>query len=141
MAHRDQVELADVSPKQIVSVATACIPFLENDDASRALMGANMQRQAVPLLNPHSPYVGTGMEHRIARDSGSACICTGNGVVTYVDAKANSACMSCRNSAVPTPAPASISGRSSSMANALNAGIFWLTVLRWKKANWLWVRM
>ncbi len=86
MAHRNQVELADVSPKQIVSVATACIPFLENDDASRALMGANMQRQAVPLLNPHSPYVGTGMEHRIARDSGSACICTGNGVVTYVDA-------------------------------------------------------
>ena len=86
MARRDQVELADVSPKQIVSVATACIPFLENDDASRALMGANMQRQAVPLLNPHSPYVGTGIEHRIAKDSGSAVTCVGDGVVTYVDA-------------------------------------------------------
>ena len=86
MARREQVELADVSPKQIVSVATACIPFLENDDASRALMGANMQRQAVPLLNPHSPFVGTGIEHRIARDSGSACRSASNGIVTYVDA-------------------------------------------------------
>ena len=73
MVSIDEVELCDVSPKQIVSVATACIPFLENDDCTRALMGANMQRQAVPLLNPHSPYVGTGMEHRIARDSGSSC--------------------------------------------------------------------
>lgn len=86
MARRDEVELADVSPKQIVSVATACIPFLENDDASRALMGANMQRQAVPLMNPHSPYVGTGIEHRIAKDSGSGVVCTEEGVVTYVDA-------------------------------------------------------
>ncbi len=86
MVKREQVELADVSPKQIVSVATACIPFLENDDASRALMGANMQRQAVPLLNPHSPYVGTGIEHRIAKDSGAGVVCTEDGVVTYVDA-------------------------------------------------------
>lgn len=83
----DEVELADVSPRQIVSVATACIPFLENDDASRALMGANMQRQAVPLLNPHSPYVGTGIEHRIATDAGSGCIATGDGLVTYCDAQ------------------------------------------------------
>ncbi len=86
LSNRDQVELADVSPKQIVSVATACIPFLENDDASRALMGANMQRQAIPLLRPNSPYVGTGIEHRVATDSGSALIATGNGVVSYVDA-------------------------------------------------------
>jgi DNA-directed RNA polymerase subunit beta len=81
-----EVELADVSPKQIISIAAGCIPFLENDDASRALMGANMQRQAVPLLDPHSPYVGTGIEHAIARDAGAGLVATGDGVVTYVDA-------------------------------------------------------
>ena len=86
MAKREDVELADVSPKQIVSVAAACIPFLENDDASRALMGANMQRQAVPLLNPHSPYVGTGMETKIGHDSGTAVVANEDGVVTYADA-------------------------------------------------------
>ena len=86
MVDRSQVDYADVSPRQIVSVATACVPFFENDDCTRALMGANMQRQAVPLMNPHSPFVGTGMEHVIARDSGSACVATGPGVVTYVDA-------------------------------------------------------
>ena len=86
MVDRSQVDYADVSPRQIVSVATACVPFLENDDCTRALMGANMQRQAVPLMNPHNPFVGTGMEHVIARDSGSACVATGPGVVTYVDA-------------------------------------------------------
>ena len=86
MVNKEDVELADVSPKQIVSVAAACIPFLENDDASRALMGANMQRQAVPLLNPHSPYVGTGIESKIAKDSGAALVSTVNGVVTYADA-------------------------------------------------------
>ena len=86
MADKADVELADVSPKQIVSVAAACIPFLENDDASRALMGANMQRQAVPLLRPHSPYVGTGIESKIARDSGTGLIAHDEGVVTYVDA-------------------------------------------------------
>ena len=86
MVDRDQVDYADVSPRQVVSVATACVPFLENDDGHRALMGANMQRQAVPLLNPHSAYVGTGMEHAIARYSGAACIATADGVVTYVDA-------------------------------------------------------
>lgn len=83
---REKVQLADVSPKQIVSVAAACIPFLENDDASRALMGANMQRQAVPLLNPHSPFVGTGIESKIARDSGSGVISQHDGVISYVDA-------------------------------------------------------
>ena len=86
LSPREDVELVDVSPKQIVSVATAAIPFLENDDASRALMGANMQRQAVPLVKPDSPYVGTGIEHRIAKDSGSAIVCEEDGVVTYVDA-------------------------------------------------------
>ncbi len=82
---RENVELADVSPKQIVSVATAAIPFLENDDASRALMGANMQRQAIPLIKPDSPYVGTGIEYRVAKDSGSAIISESEGVVNYVD--------------------------------------------------------
>ncbi len=86
LARREDVELADVSPKQIVSVAAACIPFLENDDASRALMGANMQRQAVPLLRPHAPYVGTGIEAKIARDSGTGLICHDEGTVTFVDA-------------------------------------------------------
>ncbi|HKM23564.1 MAG TPA: DNA-directed RNA polymerase subunit beta [Erysipelothrix sp.] len=86
LAARDTVELIDVSPQQIVSVATAAIPFLENDDASRALMGANMQRQAVPLLIPDSPYVGTGIEHRIAKDSGSAVVADADGIVKYVDA-------------------------------------------------------
>ncbi|MBR4454938.1 MAG: DNA-directed RNA polymerase subunit beta [Solobacterium sp.] len=86
MADRDMIDYADVSPRQIVSVATSCVPFLENDDCTRALMGANMQRQAVPLLSPHSPFVGTGIEHRIARDSGAACVATAPGTVTYVDA-------------------------------------------------------
>ena len=86
LARREDVELADVSPKQIVSVAAACIPFLENDDASRALMGANMQRQAVPLLRPHAPYVGTGIEAKIAKDSGTGLICHDEGTVTFVDA-------------------------------------------------------
>ena len=72
---RERVDYMDVSPKQVVSAATACIPFLENDDSNRALMGANMQRQAVPLLNPEAPLVGTGMEHVNARDSGAAVIC------------------------------------------------------------------
>ncbi|MDO4940892.1 MAG: DNA-directed RNA polymerase subunit beta [Erysipelotrichaceae bacterium] len=86
LADRNEVELADVSPKQIVSVAAACIPFLENDDASRALMGANMQRQAVPLLRPHAPYVGTGIEAKIAKDSGAGLIANEDGTVTYADA-------------------------------------------------------
>lgn len=87
MAKPENVDFIDISPKQIVSVATSCIPFLENDDATRALMGANMQRQAVPLLNPHTPYVGTGMEYQAARDSGAAVVAKEDGIVTYVDAK------------------------------------------------------
>ena len=69
---KEKMDYMDVSPKQVVSAATACIPFLENDDSNRALMGANMQRQAVPLMNPEAPFVGTGMEHVAARDSGAA---------------------------------------------------------------------
>ncbi len=87
LVRKEEVDYVDVSPKQIVSVATACIPFLENDDAQRALMGANMQRQAIPLLKPSSPYVGTGLERIIARDSGSAVVCKEDGVVTYVDSR------------------------------------------------------
>ena len=87
MAKPEEVDFIDISPKQIVSVATSCIPFLENDDATRALMGANMQRQAVPLLNPHTPFVGTGMEYQAARDSGAAIVAKADGLVTYVDAK------------------------------------------------------
>ncbi len=82
-----RVQLMDVSPKQIVSVATALIPFLEHDDANRALMGANMQRQAVPLLRPETPIVGTGMEYRAAKDSGSLIVADEAGTVTSVDAK------------------------------------------------------
>ncbi|MER2169416.1 MAG: DNA-directed RNA polymerase subunit beta [Psychrobacillus psychrodurans] len=84
---RDQIDYMDVSPKQVVSAATACIPFLENDDSNRALMGANMQRQAVPLLNPEAPFVGTGMEHVNARDSGAAVIAKYHGIVEHVEAK------------------------------------------------------
>lgn len=87
MAHKEEVDYIDVSPKQIVSIASSCIPFLENDDTTRALMGANMQRQALPLLKPTAPLVGTGMEHIVARDSGLAVISTGEGVVTYVDSR------------------------------------------------------
>ncbi|MDB3954024.1 DNA-directed RNA polymerase subunit beta [Alphaproteobacteria bacterium] len=86
LARRDDIDLIDVSPKQIVSVAAALIPFLENDDANRALMGSNMQRQAVPLLQADAPLVGTGMEERVARDSGAAIVVDRAGVVDQVDA-------------------------------------------------------
>jgi DNA-directed RNA polymerase subunit beta len=86
-ARPDQIEFMDVSPKQVVSVATALIPFLEHDDANRALMGSNMQRQAVPLLEPEAPIVGTGMEERAARDSGQVLVATRPGVVTSVTAE------------------------------------------------------
>ncbi|HLR54898.1 MAG TPA: DNA-directed RNA polymerase subunit beta [Pseudogracilibacillus sp.] len=84
---RDKIDYMDVSPKQVVSGATACVPFLENDDSNRALMGANMQRQAVPLLEPQAPTVGTGMEYVTGKDSGAAIICQHDGVVEKVEAK------------------------------------------------------
>ncbi|WP_349582320.1 DNA-directed RNA polymerase subunit beta [Leuconostoc citreum] len=83
----DRIDYMDVSPKQVVSVGTAAIPFLENDDSNRALMGANMQRQAVPLLDPHTPLVGTGIEYKAAHDSGVAMISRAAGVVEYVDGR------------------------------------------------------
>jgi len=83
---REEVDLMDVSPKQVVSVATALIPFLENDDANRALMGSNMQRQAVPLTTPEAPVVGTGMEHKAAKDSGAVVRAYEDGIVKSVSA-------------------------------------------------------
>ncbi len=86
MAPRESIDMMDVSPKQLVSVAAALIPFLENDDANRALMGSNMQRQAVPLVQPEAPFVGTGMEEVVARDSGVTIVARRSGVVDQVDA-------------------------------------------------------
>ncbi|HZQ26778.1 MAG TPA: DNA-directed RNA polymerase subunit beta [Acidimicrobiales bacterium] len=79
-----EVDLMDVSPKQVISISTALIPFIEHDDANRALMGANMQKQAVPLVKPEAPYVGTGVEGRAAQDAGDVIMCEGDGVVTEV---------------------------------------------------------
>ena len=84
---RDEIQYMDVSPKQLVSVAASLIPFLENDDANRALMGSNMQRQAVPLLRGDAPYVGTGMEYVTARDSGAVVLCKRAGIVDSVDSE------------------------------------------------------
>ncbi|MFA7430143.1 MAG: DNA-directed RNA polymerase subunit beta [Rhodospirillaceae bacterium] len=86
MVHPTEIDYVDVSPKQLVSVAAALIPFLENDDANRALMGSNMQRQAVPLIKAEAPFVGTGMEATVARDSGAAIAARRTGVVQQVDA-------------------------------------------------------
>ena len=87
LKNRDEIEYIDVSPKQLVSVAASLIPFLENDDANRALMGSNMQRQAVPLLRADAPYVGTGMEQVTARDSGAVVLCKRAGMVDSVDSE------------------------------------------------------
>ena len=87
MVKKNQVNFVDVAPNQIVSITTSCIPFLEHDDATRALMGANMQRQAVPLLVSEAPIVGTGMEYIAARDSGSTIVAKADGVVEYADGK------------------------------------------------------
>src|SRR6187397_2414519 len=84
---RDKVDFIDVSPKQLVSVAASLVPFLENDDANRALMGSNMQRQAVPLLQPRSPIIGTGVEHKTAKDSGQVRGALEDGLVTYASAR------------------------------------------------------
>src|SRR6201999_2024195 len=80
-----RIHYMDISPKQLVSVAAGLIPFLEHDDANRALMGSNMQRQGVPLLKPEAPLVGTGLEARAARDSGAVVIAQEDGMVDYVD--------------------------------------------------------
>ena len=87
LAKPEQVDYIDVSPQQVVSVTTSCIPFLEHDDATRALMGANMQRQAMPLLKAEAPFIGTGVEHIAAKDSGVCIIAKADGIVEFVDAK------------------------------------------------------
>ena len=87
LANSDNVDYVDVSPQQVVAVTTSCIPFLEHDDATRALMGANMQRQSVPLLRSEAPYIGTGVEYIAAKDSGAVIVSKADGVVDYVDAK------------------------------------------------------
>lgn len=87
LAPREKIDFIDVSPKQLVSVAASLVPFLENDDANRALMGSNMQRQAVPLLRARAPFVGTGMEYITARDSGAVVITRRSGMVDYVDSQ------------------------------------------------------
>src|SRR5213075_1484706 len=87
LAPREKIQFIDVSPKQLVSVAASLIPFLENDDANRALMGSNKQRQAVPLLRARSPFVGTGMEYITARDSGAVVVARRSGTVDYVDSQ------------------------------------------------------
>ena len=100
---KNEVTLIDVSPKQLVSVAASLIPFLENDDANRALMGSNMQRQAVPLLRSVAPIVGTGMEHVVARDSGSCVIARHSGVVDMVDGRRIVVRVSDKGTAVDAP--------------------------------------
>jgi len=86
-AHRDEIQYIDVAPNQIVSVSTALIPFLEHDDANRALMGSNMQRQGVPLVRTDAPIVGTGLERKVAIDSGAVITASRDGIIQYVDAK------------------------------------------------------
>src|SRR6185437_4009318 len=86
LKHRNEIDYVDVSPKQLVSVAASLVPFLENDDANRALMGSNMQRQAVPLLRTAAPLVGTGMEKLVARDSGVTVVAKHGGIIDFVDA-------------------------------------------------------
>ncbi len=84
-AFAKDIDFVDVAPRQVISIPTGLIPFIENDDCARAMLGANMQRQAVPLLRPHAPFVGTGMEYPSAHDSGVALLCKEDGIVTYVD--------------------------------------------------------
>ena len=134
-----EVDLMDVSPKQIVSVSTALIPFVEHDDANRALMGANMQKQAVPLVVPEAPYIGTGVEARAARDAGDVVMAEGDGVVTEVSGDqivveykagprtASAPCWARRptgwpSSAAPTRTPPSTRRSSSTRARRSSAG-------------------
>ncbi len=125
------VDLIDVSPEQIWSVATAMIPFLEHDDANRALMGSNMQRQAVPLLKTDAPLVGTGMERRAALDTGDVLLAKNAGTVDYIDANqivvdcprtARRTSTSCRSSCAPTRARSSTRSRWSTPASKVKAG-------------------
>ncbi len=118
LAPREQVQFIDVSPKQLVSVAAALIPFLENDDANRALMGSNMQRQAVPLLRARAPLVGTGIEYITARDSGAVVTARRSGTVDYVDSKR---------------VVVRVEGEGGDLSNEMGADIFNLT--KFKRSN------
>ena len=115
---RDKVDFIDVSPKQLVSVAASLVPFLENDDANRALMGSNMQRQAVPLLRARAPYVGTGMEYITARDSGACVVARRSGTVDYVDSQR---------------IVVRVEGESESMSREMGADIYPMT--KFKRSN------
>ncbi len=118
LAERNKVDFIDVSPKQLVSVAASLIPFLENDDANRALMGSNMQRQAVPLLRARAPYVGTGMEYITARDSGAVIVARRSGTVDYVDSQR---------------IVVRVEGESESMSREMGADIYPMT--KFKRSN------
>jgi DNA-directed RNA polymerase subunit beta len=117
---REQVQFIDVSPKQLVSVAASLIPFLEHDDANRALMGSNMQRQAVPLLRAEAPYIGTGMEYITAKDSGAVVICKRTGIVDSVDA---------------TRVIVRVEGESENGKRARDAGVDIYTLTKFKRSN------
>ena len=126
-----EVQLMDVSPKQIVSVGTALIPFLEHDDANRALMGANMQKQAVPLVQAEAPYIGTGIEARAARDAADMIIAEDDGTVTEVDGDAitveyktpgHARSTGCSSSSARTRTPASTRSRASREGDKVKKG-------------------
>ena len=144
----EQVDYIDVSPKQTMSVAGALIPFLEHDDANRALMGCNMQRQAVPLLKPSAPLVGTGMEERTARDSGQVALSPVDGVVESVtseqivvrDEHGQLQAGACGSSSAPTRARASPSGRSWCAVSACARISRWRTRRPPTRASWRSVR-
>src|SRR5919202_1172016 len=118
LSPRDKIDFIDVSPKQLVSVAASLVPFLENDDANRALMGSNMQRQAVPLLRARAPYVGTGMEYITARDSGAVIVARRSGTVDYVDSQR---------------IVVRVEGESESMSREMGADIYPMT--KFKRSN------
>ena len=155
LKRREEIDYIDVSPKQLVSVAASLIPFLENDDANRALMGSNMQRQSVPLLRAQSPVVGTGMEEVTARDSGAVVLCKRNGVVDRVDseriivrvgrrwtlagsspAKSEPTSISSSSSAARIRTPASTSAPSWSRDSVWWRARFWPTAPAPRRANW-----
>ena len=152
LLQRADVDLMDVSPKQVVSVAAALIPFLENDDANRALMGSNMQRQAVPLVQSDAPLVGTGMEDVVARDSGAVVIARRTGVVEQIDGtrivirataepirpSRASTSTACRSSSVRTRIPASTSARWFAWATGSTPATSSPTAPRPTWASWRW---
>ena len=144
----EKVDYMDVSPRMMVSVATACIPFLENDDCNRALMGSNMQRQAVPLMVTQQPIVATGMEYKAATDSGTAVLAKNDGIVEKVDAdhvevrNAQAPWTTILWSSLPAPtqAPASTSAPSSRWARTSRPVRCWPTAPQCATARSLWAR-